>query len=96
MSDLSATIRTVETALAEVERGLGNYADDPNGYHRRMAAAMKQLARNLGQQVGATVTDRFDGARVRIAGIASTSTSGLNGAFHNWLTAARKRENAHG
>lgn len=36
----------------------------------------------------------WNGARLRICGIASTSTSGFSGAVHNWLTAARKREAA--
>jgi len=29
--------------------------------------------------------------RVRIHGIASTSTTGISGALHNWIAAARKK-----
>lgn len=92
MSELSDTIAFVEEGLEDAERSAGTYADDPTGYHARHHAAMKALSVNLARQTGATINDRWDGARVRILGITSSSTTGIAGALRNWLAAARRKE----
>lgn len=91
---LADTIRTVEAELRAAEAACGTYASDPHGFHAKHRSAMHSLAVKLAADLNAGVTEKWDGARVRIAGITATSTSGLDGALHNWLTAARKREGA--
>ena len=91
MSNLAAIIETVETGLKSVDAACGTYRDDPSGWHQRHRAALGELAAQLTETVGAKVNDRWDGAKVRIAGISSSSTSGLGGALSNWLAAARKK-----
>lgn len=55
----------------------------------------REAARNLGQYLtttyGARVSERHDTNRIRMHGIASSGTSGLHGAFSNWIAAAEKK-----
>lgn len=81
----------IEALLADAERQAGTYSDDPRGWHARHRLAMQQLAGELAARFGLKVDDRWDGARVRMGGLAASSTSGVAGALRNWLTAARKR-----
>lgn len=53
----------------------------------RIAAAFADLERDE----GAKIRDRWDGSRLRLAGITATSTSGPIGAMRNWRVAALKR-----
>ncbi len=39
----------------------------------------------------AKINDKWNGATVSIAGIRASSTSGIVGALHNWIAAARRR-----
>lgn len=91
--DLPATIAIVDRELAAANREIPDW--DPKGYSRDWFAkrkeAMTALAARLEQMVGAKIVDQYDGARCRIAGISSSSTTGIQGAVQNWLTAARKR-----
>lgn len=95
-----ATVRTVtlEQAIAEVEREVaaeaittGTYADDPANWHRHNREAMAALGKRLESSVGAKVNDRWDGCKVRIAGVSASSTSGISGALRNWLRSARRK-----
>lgn len=88
---LAEALAVVAPALAEAEAAVGRYADDPRGFHRRHRDAMEALSARLSSQLGARIANRWDGARVRIAGVAASSTSGLAGALHNWVKAAKKR-----
>lgn len=81
----------IEARLVEAERQAGTYSDDPGGWHARHRLSMQLLACELARECGASINDRWDGARVRIGGIAVSSTSGVAGALRNWLAAARKR-----
>lgn len=94
MIHIEEAIAFVEAGLADAEREAGSYADDPDNFHARHRIAMEALAHRVIMQFGGRISTRWDGARVRIAGISSTSTGGLGGAFHNWLTAARRKAGA--
>lgn len=59
--------------------------------HRNHRAAAQELGRYLTETYGARVTERHDTNRIRIHGIASSSTAGLHGAFSNWIAAAEKK-----
>lgn len=89
---LPEALRIVTAELAVAEAAAGSCADDPLGFHARRREEMERLAARLEEKVAARITDRWDGARVRICGIASTSTTGISGALHNWIAAATKRE----
>lgn len=91
---LDQIIGVVAQQLHYHEQKVGKYADDPATYYQRNRDAMRQLAHYLAGAVNARTTDRWDGARVRIAGITATSTSGVGQALRNWLTAARRKASA--
>lgn len=38
-----------------------------------------------------TIKERWDGCRVSIMGVRASCTAGINGAFSNWIVAARRR-----
>lgn len=88
---LAGAIRVVARELNAAEARAGSYATDPANYHTRHRDEMDRLATGLRQSVDARITDRWDGTRVRILGITSSSTTGTAGALHNWLHAARRR-----
>jgi hypothetical protein len=91
--DLPAAIATVERELEAARKQLPDW--DPRDYSRDFFAkrtkVMTALAARLEQEVGAKITDRYDGARCRIGGFSSSSTMGIESAVVNWLYAARKR-----
>lgn len=39
----------------------------------------------------AKITSKWKGTAVAIAGVRASSTSGISGALHNWIAAARRR-----
>lgn len=94
VDDLPALIARIEAMLAQAEQAAGTYQDDPTGFHARHRAEMTKLAAMLQAEVGSRINDRWDGAKVRIAGIASSSTTGFAGALRNWLRAARAKADA--
>lgn len=87
--DLEEIIETVEAMLEDAERGAGTYADDPASWHRRHRGLMFGVSDSLVAQFGARVTERFDGTKVSLGGVAASSTTGLAGALRNWLVRAR-------
>jgi len=93
MRRLQPLIDHVRDALERADAEVGPYsaAKDISDWHRRRRDVMENLALALHDSVGATINNRSDGCGVKIAGIRSTSTSGIAGALHNWLRAARKR-----
>lgn len=91
MSALPAVIADVEARLAAVEQEMGPYDHTDRTWHDRHRRALRLHADILAATFGAKISDRWNGARVSILGIASTSTSGLHGALTNWLAAARRR-----
>lgn len=95
MSELSEAIAFVEAELAVVtERAAQRMGDDPANWHARRRVEMTALAARIEVRFHARISDRYDGARVRLLGISSTSTMGLAGALRNWLNAARAKAGA--
>ena len=88
---LSDTTITVAAMLAQAEEAAGTYAGDPAGWHARHRHEMDKLRVILQSKLGARIDDRWDGATIKLAGVRSSSTSGLAGALRNWLRAAAKR-----
>lgn len=90
LAEAAKIVRT-ELHAAKAKIGPFSYREIPS-WHDRHRAAMDELSTLLARKVGARITDRWNGARVRINGIVATSTSGVEGALQNWLAAAGKRE----
>ena len=85
-------IRIVERELATLARTLGPFDHaDISGGHRRRQAETDAMCERIATRTGARITERYDGARVRIDGIAATSTSGAAAALRNWLKKAKER-----
>lgn len=91
MTTLQEVQARVAELLEDAERAAGTYADDPSGWHARHRFEMERVKIMLKDGFGASFSDQWDGARVRIAGVRSSSTSGVAGALRNWLIASRKR-----
>lgn len=92
MSDaLKAAIADVEARLVAVAEEMGRYDHNDRTWHDRNRRALLLQADALKATYKARISDSWNGARVNILGITSTSTSGLSGAFTNWLAAARRR-----
>ena len=53
--------------------------------------ALASLAVVLKNELKAAISQAHGACRVRIAGVASTGTSGLEGALRNWIAAARRK-----
>lgn len=90
--DLPTALAFVEGVLAEAEGELGPrpaFAD--SAYLARQKAVMDRCAAVLTKRLDARISDRWDGCRVRIAGITATCTAGMPGGFQNWITAARRK-----
>ena len=91
MADLAALADLIEAQLEDACRAAGTYADDPENWHRRHRNEMWLLAQRIETQHDGRLRDQWNGARVRIAGVTASSTSGLAGALRNWVSAARKK-----
>lgn len=89
---LQDALPIVEKALADAEAEIGpapGFADQ--AYFARRKAVMDRYATRLRKHLGASINDRWDGCRVRIAGVSSTCTAGMTGALQNWTAAARRK-----
>lgn len=89
---LAEALPAVVAMLAEHDKAVGSYFEDPQGWHARHRHQCDLLGRRLAEELGAHVRDRWDGAAVTIAGIrSSSSTSSLAGALRSWKRAAEAR-----
>lgn len=92
---LKRALLVVELALGEASASIGAIEDGGySAWSDRRRAAMDKLTADLAVSCGARIASQYDAARVKICGIASTSTTGVEGALKNWMTAARKRLSA--
>lgn len=91
MKKLGLAVLNVKRLLDEADKKVGSYSADPEGFHSLQRVEMERVKADLVEGHGAHVNDSWDGARVRLAGITSTSTSGVHGALTNWLRAAVAR-----
>ena len=93
--------RQVRDAIADIEAAIDalpaySSASGVAGARARddYRAAVQRTVEQLREQFPhARIDDRpsWEGSRVKIYGIQSTSTSGFTGALRNWCAAARKR-----
>lgn len=90
-ADLKEALSVVESALCSAEAGVGPFSHGDRDWWSRHRAAMEQCAAQLTARLGARINDRWNGCSVRIAGLSSTSTSGMAGALRNWMAAAERR-----
>jgi hypothetical protein len=81
----------VADMLDEARANVGEMGRDHSGFFERRRNEEANLTRRLTTAFDARIKADFRGAAVTIAGIRSTSTSGLFGAVQNWLVAAGKR-----
>lgn len=88
---LQDAVTKVEAALALAEKEIGPHEPNQSAYWDRRRTAMAVCAERLRDQLDARITDGFDAARVRIAGVQSSCTAGLTGALQNWIVAARRK-----
>lgn len=94
--DLKAAIAEVERALKSATAEIGPspaFAGD-SAFSQRRGEVMTRCAEALTASLGAKINDRWDGCRVRIAGVTATCTAGMTGALHNWLAATRRKVQA--
>ena len=93
--DLQRAVEEVERTLRTAESEIGPLIDTSSAsfteWRARHRTAMELCPSHLGEQLGAKINDRWDGCRVRIAGVSSTCTAGMHGALKNWLRAAKAR-----
>lgn len=82
----------VEAALKASRDRVGPHDWNDTTWHDRRRAEGQALAERLRIEFGAKVREDWNGARVSLAGVASSSTAGLEGAVGNWIAAARRKE----
>lgn len=68
----------------------------PGGYSSRdkfegRQQALRAIFDDLAAQEGARVSHDWQGSAIRLAGIRSSSTSGIHGALANWVVAAKRK-----
>jgi len=85
-------IALLEQVLADVRGRVGPHDWNDPTWHARNRAEYQALADRLTAECGARIREDFNGVRVSMAGVTSTSTSGLPGALSNWTAAARRKE----
>lgn len=88
---LDFSIKTVEAALEEAAAAMQGMDPHQPTFWQRHREVMSKCGSDLVVALGAKIDVRFDRTLVKIAGVTSTSTTGLTGALKNWLVAARKR-----
>ncbi len=90
LTALPPIIAAIEAELAQLPPY--NWRSTAQEQMARKQAEAEALQR-LRDKVGGTIDERpgWETSRVRIAGIQSTCTSGVEGALHNWCVAARRR-----
>lgn len=89
--DLQHAIDQVEKAVAAAEAEIGPREGAGLDWWDRHRDVMKRCGDDLTERLGARINDRWDGCRIRIAGVSSTCTAGMHGALKNWLRAAKAR-----
>lgn len=89
--NITATITDLRQRLDALPSISISSGTDIMDQHRRHRAAAEDLGRYLSATYGARIAERHDANRITMLRITSTSTSGLRGAFGNWITAAEKR-----
>lgn len=89
--ELERAMIEVEGVIQGARVAIGPRVDGDREWWDRHRAVMASAAAYLTAALDARITDRWDGCRVRIAGISATCTAGMAGALSNWLAAAQRR-----
>lgn len=89
-ADLLQLVDHIDRELKAMTAALGP-SDHSSEFWTRQREATARLGEQLKVSIGMRIHDKWDGCRVILAGISSTSTTGLVGALHNWMIAARRR-----
>ncbi len=79
----------IQAAAARLRAGLAKLPASRWDHREDYDAGIKAIAQIILDE-GGGFHNRYDGSRVRMHGIASTSTTGLAGACRNWLARADK------
>ena len=82
----------VEAALKAARDRVGPHDWNDKTWHERRRVEGPALVERLRTEFGAKVREDWNGARVSLAGVVSSSTSGVEGAVGNWIVAARRKE----
>lgn len=88
-AELAAIADVIEVALNKARQEIGPFGTPDYWDIRRTIFAA--LTADLEARVSARIDSQYDGCRVRIGGLASSSTSGIEGALSNWIAAARRK-----
>lgn len=86
---LTGLISEMETRLAALPSGWGT---DRAAWEARQKPLLEMVADLTAR--GARVRSNWNGTSIKLAGIRSSSTSGIEGALQNWIAAARRRIDA--
>lgn len=92
MTDLSPVIADLRARIGQLPT-LTHCGDSAEWIerHRQHREAARHLGEYLTATYGARIHERPAANRIRMLGIAASSTSGLIGAFNNWIGAAERQ-----
>ncbi|WP_333896255.1 hypothetical protein [Brevundimonas aurantiaca] len=82
----------IEAALKAARDRVGPHDWNDKTWHDRRRTEGQALVERLRTEFGANVREDWNGARLSLAGISSSSTSGVEGAVGNWIAAACRKE----
>lgn len=91
MADLRIIIDDLRQRLNQLPKIDVRSGEDMMDQYRVHRAAAQKLGEYLTETYGALVRERSDTNSITMKKIRSSSTTGLHGAFQNWITAAERR-----
>lgn len=89
MTDLIACIKYIRDGLAALP-AIAEGINDEAGREARRKAIEELVTRIEKDLPKVRITERYDGAKVSIAGVKTSCTGGLHGGLTNWIAAARR------
>lgn len=88
-AELAAIADQVAEALKIADQAIGSR--ERADYWERRNHIHVALIVELQDRLQARIDPRHDACRVRIGGLSSSSTTGVEGALRNWIAAARRK-----
>lgn len=89
--NLQRLVDIIDEQLKAATETVGAWSSSDRDWHARRDVALNRVAVHLGGYGASFAFTPAHDHRVTLAGIRSSSTSGLDGALRNWQAAARKR-----
>ncbi|EGF94672.1 Uncharacterised protein [Brevundimonas diminuta] len=89
LAELAAIADQVAEALRIADAAIGHHARAD--YWERRNQIHAALITELQDRLQARIDPRHDACRVRIGGLAASSTTGVEGALRNWIAAVRRK-----